>query len=61
VRFRYQRSSEAEGPTSLLANISPLAKLHQKDFAISELQEIQVDKGHMEQLHWCKGRFYAFR
>jgi len=59
VRFRHQRSSEAEGQTSLLANISPLAKLHQKDFSISEviseLQEIQLDKGHMEQLHWCRG------
>jgi len=26
VRFRHQRSSEAEGQTSLLAYISPLAK-----------------------------------
>jgi len=45
VRFRHQRSSEAEGQTSLLANISPLAKLHLREFAISEvISELQEFK-----------------
>jgi len=65
VRFRHQRScgrsSEAEGQISPLANISPLVKLQQKDFAINELEESQVDKGHVEQTHWCRDIFSAFR
>ena len=32
---------------------------HQRSF--SESQEVQVDKRHVVQLHWCRGRFHAFR
>jgi len=68
VRFRHQRScgrsSKAEGQISPLANISPLAKLHHKDFAISEvtseLQEVKWIRATWSHLIGAEADFQHF-